>query len=740
MRVSVVIVTDGRAEAVVRTLDSLEWLEGPRFEVIVVCGPTPDGTRERVAAKAGRIKIVHCAVRNISTARNAGIAEAAGEIVAFLDDDAIPELDWLAGLAGGYDDPEVGAVGGAVYDHTGTALQYGYSTADRFGRADWQRTEPADDFSFPLSAATPYTQGANSSFRADVLRALGGFDEEYEFYLDETDLCCRLVDAGWQIRQLAGAAVHHKFLPSAIRKADRVTRKRFSVIKNKIYYSLVNNAGHHSLDAAIRDAMRFADENDWDIRCHVAAGTMTGVEHKEYWEDVDRAWRVGLERGLSGRRRTVDPAAWPEPAAFLPFATRRPEGGARTYCFVSQEYPPERTGGIGRYVHQLATGIAARGHQVHVVSRSDTHDRIDFEDGVWVHRLGATTTDRPQPAGWRMPDHIWAQAVRAAEEVDSIASRRPLRSVYAPLWDCEAAALLADGRLPVVIGLQTSFRHWLDSRPAERADRGFMQSFGEPMIETEGRVLEGATRIHAISRSIAAEIGERYGVEIGADRLAVVPLGLADETHAPATLPPPLPEGALRLLFVGRLESRKGIHVLLPILERLVTARPWLHADIVGNDRIPGPEGQTYRAAFEARASDWARQRIRFHGEVSAEALRGFYRACDLFVAPSLFESFGLVIVEAMMHGKPSVACATGGMLEVGLAGETTLFAEPGDEASLEAALAALLDDPERRAAMGAAARRRFEAQFTPGAMVESIIHLLDEAADAWPHASLAAQ
>lgn len=725
MRASVIIVTDGRGESVMRTLGSLCWLEGPEFEVIVVCGPTPDGTRERVANWNGRIKVAHCSVRNISVARNDGIAMAAGDIAAFLDDDAIPEPDWLAQIVQAYDKPDVGAVGGAVYDHTGASLQYSYSTVDRLGRADWQRREPAHEFNFPLSAAAPYIQGTNSTFRTEVLRAIGGFDEEYEFYLDESDLCCRLVDAGWQVRQLSGAAVHHKFLPSKIRSADHVTHKRFSIIKNKLYFSLTNNFDHFSFDTVVRDAAAFIDQHDWDIRRHVAAGNMTEAELKEFWEDVDLAWRIGLERGLSGARRTRKPGDWPESPAFLPFVTKIPGTGARTYCLVSQEYPPDQTGGIGRYVHQLATGIAARGNHVHVIAKSDSHDRVDFEDGVWVHWLGSSDATEPIPDGWSVPPHIWARAVRVADAVDRIAEKGALGGIYVPLWDCEAAALIARERWPVVLGLQTSLRHWLDSRPAQRADTTFMETFGRPMIETETRILAGAARVHAISQAISTEISARYAVDFAVDRLRVVPLGLADETAATAIVPAALPDGTVRLLFVGRLESRKGIHVLLPVLERLVARHAFVHVDIVGNDQIPGPDGQPYRAKFEANAARAVQERIHFYGEVSAEALRGFYKACDIFVAPSLFESFGLVVLEAMMHGKPSVACATGGMEEVGQSGETTLFAEPGDEISLERSLATLINDPILRVRMGDAARRRYEQFFTPDRMVEGVLQLL---------------
>src|SRR5262249_4996186 len=87
--------------------------------------------------------------------------------------------------------------------------------------------------------------------------------------------------------------------------------------------------------------------------------------------------------------------------------------------------------------------------------------------------------------------------------------------------------------------------------------------------------------------------------------------------------------------------------------------------------------------------------------------LRGFYRACDIFAAPSRFESFGLILLEAMMFAKPIVCCRAGGMPEVVVEDETGLLAEPGDPASLERCLARLIEDPALRRRLGAAATRR---------------------------------
>src|SRR5262252_2283436 len=92
--VSIIINTDGRAASLRNTLTSLGYLRYPRFEVVVVAGPTDDGTRAMLKAWQDRIKIENCPRRNLSESRNIGIATSSAEILAFLDDDALPEPEW----------------------------------------------------------------------------------------------------------------------------------------------------------------------------------------------------------------------------------------------------------------------------------------------------------------------------------------------------------------------------------------------------------------------------------------------------------------------------------------------------------------------------------------------------------------------------------------------------------------------------------------------------------------------
>jgi exopolysaccharide biosynthesis predicted pyruvyltransferase EpsI/GT2 family glycosyltransferase len=336
---SIVIATDGRSAALGELLDVLPFLEGPPFEVCVVRGPTEDGIADVLAAWEGRIKSAYNPIRNLSLSRNIGIAMAAGEIIAFLDDDAIPEPSWLVDLAEAFHDPSVACAGGLNRDCSGVGLQYGYATANRMGQARWDSLQPTDALCKPGAPEFPYTQGTNTAIRRTDLEALGGFDEEYEFYLDETDLCCRLVDVGRTIRQLPRAIVYHRSLPSDIRTSDGVTHSLYSVLKNKLYFSLVNNHGHHTPSEALVDFDIFVTIQERRLR-QMAAATADGPSWIErFVADVSIARAAGINRGSSGLRRLMSPGLITRHRRpFLPL-TRRPTAEWSECSLYSQKAP-----------------------------------------------------------------------------------------------------------------------------------------------------------------------------------------------------------------------------------------------------------------------------------------------------------------------------------------------------------------------------------------------------------------
>ena len=391
--VSVVINTYNRAASLRLTLCSLEQLDYTNFEVVVVNGPSVDDTDAVIADYGDRIKVGRIPNRNLSESRNAGIALAAGEIVAFIDDDAYADPGWLDELVAGYDDDEVAGVGGPLYDHTGANLQVRYSLVDRFGRGTVEvSADPTALFNRPFTLQFAHMMGANSSFRRDRLAEMGGFDEEFEYFLDESDVCCRMVDRGFVIRELNSGFVYHKALPSDVRMVNRVVKDRHTVLKNTAYFAMKHGLSIYPFSTVSERISAAIEEQRADYRRHVASGDLSKADLAEFEADVPLAVDEGFASFQRGHPRVRDTSFFASPQPFRCFGVARSPDRRLHVCFFSQEWAPTQLNGIARFVTALATGLAQDGHVVRVLTRGEDHDRVDLEDGVWVHRVAVEFT------------------------------------------------------------------------------------------------------------------------------------------------------------------------------------------------------------------------------------------------------------------------------------------------------------------------------------------------------------
>ena len=179
-RASVVVCTLDRERWLRRALRALRRLRGPAFEVVVVNGPSRDRSGE-VARRSGA-RVVDYGERNLSGSRNAGIAAARGEFVAFLDDDAVPVRDWLTALLPAFDEAGVVAAGGPVLDRRDGGLALPLAVTP----LGVPRPRNGSD------RLVPYVTGGNMAFPRLRLLEAGGFDENLPFHLEDADLCLRL--------------------------------------------------------------------------------------------------------------------------------------------------------------------------------------------------------------------------------------------------------------------------------------------------------------------------------------------------------------------------------------------------------------------------------------------------------------------------------------------------------------------------------------------------------------------
>ncbi|MEM9717201.1 MAG: glycosyltransferase, partial [Pseudomonadota bacterium] len=223
MDVSLIVVSRNRTSDLVRLCDVLKHQFGLVFQLIIVT----NSDQEIVKSALGSFPatVVCMDVANISMMRNAGLAQALGRVIAFCDDDCIPEPDWLARLIQPLLDGLADAATGAVFGRNGCTPQWDMV---------WSGRDGLDLHSDPLPQDTQYfsgtadrfvkLQGTNFAVLKAKLDALGGFDPAYAYYLDDTDLSLRLAQNGARIAFVPEARVHHLFEANQTRFRSRAPR------------------------------------------------------------------------------------------------------------------------------------------------------------------------------------------------------------------------------------------------------------------------------------------------------------------------------------------------------------------------------------------------------------------------------------------------------------------------------------------------------------------------------------
>ncbi|WP_231337589.1 glycosyltransferase [Paraburkholderia sprentiae] len=698
------------------TIASLLGQSFKNMEVIVVNGPSSDSTQNVIDKYKNNIKSLNCAELNLSKSRNIGIAAAAGDVVAFVDDDAIVEPFWAERILSAYVSEDVGAVGGFVFDHTGFEFQTTYIVCDRLG-ASWVRVEfdPAELYSLPGAFKYSAMIGTNCSFRRDILLSICGFDEEYEYFLDETDVCVRVIDKGYKICQAKGAYVHHKFLPSYMRSASRVTLHHYPILKNTLYFGLKHASSQMSQQAIRANVDEIYARHLKDAEAAALDGRMAPEIAEQLPATYQRACRDAIERSASAAFHK--PLRSCESGLFFLPAVSRDLDRSRQLCvaLLCRNYDADDSG-IARFVRVQARALEALGHIVHVLTESKMHPTVDWEDGVWVHRLVlGWFDDQQEMLPLQVHPDQWCYSRTALEEIRKINGRHRVDVVEAPLWGNEALAIIASKEFPVVVSLQTSQAIALESHPEWQRDSSFMRDVVRPTIEGENYVLANCDLIRTISRAIANEISSRNGIKLADGRVVLCPLALEDRATSRISS---LDLARPMILFVGRLELRKGIDTLLDALPKILREFSNAQVVIVGDDKLPTGDGkQTFRQIFEAKHVQLL-DNVHFTGVISDTEVDEYFQRAALFVAPSRFESFGLIYVEAMMFDVPTVACDVGGVPEVFADSGCAKLVEPDNPVALADAviceLRKLFDAEQGRTGR---ARQEYERRFLPEQM-----------------------
>lgn len=252
------------------------------------------------------------------------------------------------------------------------------------------------------------------------------------------------------------------------------------------------------------------------------------------------------------------------------------------------------------------------------------------------------------------------------------------------------------------------------------------------LIGTADVLVANSRWTHDLTCEVLRELGlaERTG------RVRVVPLGTDPALFQPGLDPAPirvryrLPAGRW-LVTVARLVPHKGLDTTIRALARLASSHPDLHYAIVG-------QGSYQPSLLALAEAEGVGERVRFLTDVTDEQLPAVYALADVYVGVSRqtardVEGFGISLLEASASGKPVVAGRSGGMPDAIRDGETGTLVDAEDPDAVARAVAALLGDRGRAAAMGAAGRRAVESFYNWSRVVADLRALSAEASAARP-------
>ncbi len=303
--VTVVVCTLNRRDSLERTLLSLREQSYPRFEVVVVNGPSTDGTTEMLEQFADRVRVYDCAEASIGRARNLGVQHGASDVVAFIDDDAIPPEDWLEHMVAPFADERVAAVGGPVFDVPLDRFDWRICTSTRLGVVDVDSRPPIGGYQGVGADPFAYLAGCNLGLRRSALQEIGGFSSALPYVYEDTDVCCHLNDAGYHFEYIEQLQVSHFREINAMRDGQQVIVDPYALALGRVVFAAHCQSAPEGRDQVLQLARQW--ENEWvaTSAAHLASGRFSPHEHEQFVARAIAGTAEGIARGRLPRPFTA---------------------------------------------------------------------------------------------------------------------------------------------------------------------------------------------------------------------------------------------------------------------------------------------------------------------------------------------------------------------------------------------------------------------------------------------------
>ena len=382
-------------------------------------------------------------------------------------------------------------------------------------------------------------------------------------------------------------------------------------------------------------------------------------------------------------------------------------------AFLSKDYPPDLIGGVGTYIYEVSRLLAKMGHTVFVITYAQDSP-IEYNDaGVTVCRVKAKKIKSVDSLRGRIGGLLerLEYSLAVSNKIDEIVKKYGLDLI-------ETSEARAEGfwyylfhkNPPLVIKLHTpeTVAFALDHTP-ETLDYRLIKLMEE-------RWLQKAAQKIGLSQEVVELTAKHFKSRLG--KVPSVPNPIDINFFKPN------PDTALNdpenILYVGRLEFRKGVHTLIRAFSYIQDDFPKAKLTIIGSDC--GMSGYL----FEKIAKLKYPKQVTWLGSIPREGLPEYYQRSSVCVVPSIWENYPYVCLEAMACAKPVIASDIGGLRSMIRHGENGLLFAPGSSRQLAQNLIHLLKNPQLIDKFGKAARKDIEEKYAPQIIAKATLQIYE--------------
>ncbi len=381
-------------------------------------------------------------------------------------------------------------------------------------------------------------------------------------------------------------------------------------------------------------------------------------------------------------------------------------------CLISREYPPETGfGGIATFVRHLAHGLKEIGHDVEVVALAKEHERLVDDNGINVHRVLPYQLEGELDAVNRcMPYSRYVMLTTLAlwRKFFELHQAKPFDVVETPELLAESLYASVLRIVPLVIRLYTPHSKFMAENlhnTAATFDHMFLASL-------ERVAMAGADVLTSPSKDLASFVSQDLPCPV--ENIKIIPNPIDPDEFSPEGERAIEPEGKNTVLFVGRLEERKGVNYLVQAIPAVLKECPDTRFVIIGDDTMYAAGG--LRSVLEdlkkTLAENSCQHAVTFINRIPLADLPKYYRSADISVVPSLYDNSPYTCLEAMACGRAVIGTSAGGTKEYIEDGESGMIVPPKDPQAIAEAIIKLLKEPGYRQYLSENARKQVLQKF----------------------------